>query len=282
MHGGRGRAWTPGGPKRRERHHSYDESVDEPAKLIEDEPVEIEEESPARKRTSLWRRSKKTTSRSTCIRGVTIQVGHGVKLGQRQHTLAKEGSKSALVGGRDEGIGRDDAAGDLHQSRGLHRRCNSSDDGKSHQRTAGHRPRRQACGHRRAKAISCAARNSQPSAMDRVCPFDAIFGPAESATEFIHSHGFKVEEVMSRNPAFVIGRCLTDGGSSPHRNPSDKTASCLRELGGDEDDIKPGPIYCGPCSASTEQLRRARRTTRRSAIASYPISRSFWSVRCQG
>jgi hypothetical protein len=35
------------GPKRRDRHYSYDESVDEPAKLIEDEPVEIEEEVPA-------------------------------------------------------------------------------------------------------------------------------------------------------------------------------------------------------------------------------------------
>jgi CBS domain-containing protein len=33
--------------------------------------------------------------------------------------------------------------------------------------------------------------------------FDAIFGPAQSATEFIHAHGLKVEEVMSRNPAFV-------------------------------------------------------------------------------
>jgi CBS domain-containing protein len=34
--------------------------------------------------------------------------------------------------------------------------------------------------------------------------FDAIFGPAQSATEFIHSHGLKVEEVMTRNPAFVL------------------------------------------------------------------------------
>jgi hypothetical protein len=34
-------------PKRRQRHYSYNESVDEPAKLIEDEPVEIEEEVPA-------------------------------------------------------------------------------------------------------------------------------------------------------------------------------------------------------------------------------------------
>jgi hypothetical protein len=35
------------GPKRRERHYSHDESVNEPAKLIEDEPVEIEQENPA-------------------------------------------------------------------------------------------------------------------------------------------------------------------------------------------------------------------------------------------
>jgi hypothetical protein len=34
-------------PKRRQKHHSYDESVDEPAKLLENEPVEIEAEIPA-------------------------------------------------------------------------------------------------------------------------------------------------------------------------------------------------------------------------------------------
>jgi hypothetical protein len=34
-------------PKRRQRHYSYDESVDEPAKLIENEPVEVEAEVPA-------------------------------------------------------------------------------------------------------------------------------------------------------------------------------------------------------------------------------------------
>ncbi len=39
--------WVIVGPKRRQRHYSYDESVDEPAKLIEDEPVEIQEEIPA-------------------------------------------------------------------------------------------------------------------------------------------------------------------------------------------------------------------------------------------
>jgi hypothetical protein len=36
-------------------HHSYDESVDEPAKLIEQEPVEIEEEIPAEENDSVER-----------------------------------------------------------------------------------------------------------------------------------------------------------------------------------------------------------------------------------
>jgi hypothetical protein len=49
-----GSAWTLGGPKRRERHHSY-EGVDEPAKLIEQEPVEIEEEIPAEENESVER-----------------------------------------------------------------------------------------------------------------------------------------------------------------------------------------------------------------------------------
>jgi hypothetical protein len=34
-------------PNKRQRHHSYDESVDEPAKLIEDESAEVEAEVPA-------------------------------------------------------------------------------------------------------------------------------------------------------------------------------------------------------------------------------------------
>jgi hypothetical protein len=34
-------------PKKRARHHSYDESVDEPAKLLEQEAVEIEKEIPS-------------------------------------------------------------------------------------------------------------------------------------------------------------------------------------------------------------------------------------------
>ncbi len=34
-------------PKRRQRHYSYNESLDEPAKLIADEPTEVENEAPA-------------------------------------------------------------------------------------------------------------------------------------------------------------------------------------------------------------------------------------------
>ncbi len=34
-------------PRKRPKHHSYDESVDEPAKLLNEEAVEIEEEIPA-------------------------------------------------------------------------------------------------------------------------------------------------------------------------------------------------------------------------------------------
>ena len=33
-------------PKPREKHHSYDENVNEPAKLIDDEQVEIQKEIP--------------------------------------------------------------------------------------------------------------------------------------------------------------------------------------------------------------------------------------------
>lgn len=44
---------SPPVPKGRQRHHSYDESLDEPAKLIEDEPVEIEEEVPAEENESI-------------------------------------------------------------------------------------------------------------------------------------------------------------------------------------------------------------------------------------
>ena len=39
-------------PKRRQRHYSYDESLDEPGQLIADEPVEIEGETPTEERES--------------------------------------------------------------------------------------------------------------------------------------------------------------------------------------------------------------------------------------
>ena len=34
-------------PKRRQKHYSYDESLDEPGKLIADEPTAVEDEAPA-------------------------------------------------------------------------------------------------------------------------------------------------------------------------------------------------------------------------------------------
>ncbi len=40
-------------PKRRQRHHSYDENVDQPAKLVEDEATEIEHEVPAEENESV-------------------------------------------------------------------------------------------------------------------------------------------------------------------------------------------------------------------------------------
>jgi hypothetical protein len=49
-------------PKRRQKHYSYDESVNEPAKLIEDEPVETEEEVPAEENEPLERIEKSDES----------------------------------------------------------------------------------------------------------------------------------------------------------------------------------------------------------------------------
>lgn len=42
-------------PRRRQRHYSYDESLDESAKLIADEPVEVEKETPAEDREPIER-----------------------------------------------------------------------------------------------------------------------------------------------------------------------------------------------------------------------------------
>lgn len=45
---------SPGAiPKKRQRHHSYDESVDEPPKLLEAEPVAVESETPAEDNQSI-------------------------------------------------------------------------------------------------------------------------------------------------------------------------------------------------------------------------------------
>lgn len=42
-------------PTRRQRHYSYNESLDDSAKLIADEPVEIEKESPSEESESIER-----------------------------------------------------------------------------------------------------------------------------------------------------------------------------------------------------------------------------------
>jgi hypothetical protein len=48
-------------PKRRERHYSYDEGVDESPGLIEDEPVEVEAEVPAEDRDSVEKAERSDT-----------------------------------------------------------------------------------------------------------------------------------------------------------------------------------------------------------------------------
>jgi hypothetical protein len=48
-------SWAATVPKRRQRHYSYDESLDEPATLIADEPAEIEHEAPAEEAESVER-----------------------------------------------------------------------------------------------------------------------------------------------------------------------------------------------------------------------------------
>jgi hypothetical protein len=47
MHNGKACSKAEAPPKKRPRHYSYDESVNEPAKLLEQEAVEIEEETPS-------------------------------------------------------------------------------------------------------------------------------------------------------------------------------------------------------------------------------------------
>jgi len=49
-------------PKRRRKHYSYNECVDKSAKLIEDEPVDIEKAVPAEENEPLVRIDKDSTS----------------------------------------------------------------------------------------------------------------------------------------------------------------------------------------------------------------------------
>jgi len=49
-------------PKRRQKHYSYNECVDESAKLIEDEPVDIEKAVPAEENEPVEKIEKDSTS----------------------------------------------------------------------------------------------------------------------------------------------------------------------------------------------------------------------------
>ncbi len=49
-------------PKRRQRHHSYDESVDESPRLLENEPVAVETETPAEDNQPIERAEQDETS----------------------------------------------------------------------------------------------------------------------------------------------------------------------------------------------------------------------------
>jgi len=62
------RAWSASKvPKGRQRHYSYDESVDESAKLIEDEPVDIEKAVPAEENEPLERIKKDSTPNTSAF-----------------------------------------------------------------------------------------------------------------------------------------------------------------------------------------------------------------------
>lgn len=56
-------------PKRRQRRHSYDESVDEPPRLLEDEAVEVEAEISSEENQSVERIEQDDTFRQVVLRG---------------------------------------------------------------------------------------------------------------------------------------------------------------------------------------------------------------------
>ncbi len=53
---------TASGPPRKGRRRSYDESLDEPGKLISNEPVDIEKEAPAEENEPIERPEPENTS----------------------------------------------------------------------------------------------------------------------------------------------------------------------------------------------------------------------------
>ena len=53
------------GPKQRQKHHSYDERVDEPARLIDDETVDVEREAPAEDNEPVETIERENTSKAS-------------------------------------------------------------------------------------------------------------------------------------------------------------------------------------------------------------------------
>jgi hypothetical protein len=52
-------------PKKRQTHHSYDENVEEPSKLIDDEAVAIETETPSEENEPVEDSAKRNEQEST-------------------------------------------------------------------------------------------------------------------------------------------------------------------------------------------------------------------------
>jgi hypothetical protein len=56
--------WSSSAPRQPQRRYSYNESVDEPANLIEDEPVDIQQETPAQESEPVERIEERNGPRS--------------------------------------------------------------------------------------------------------------------------------------------------------------------------------------------------------------------------
>jgi hypothetical protein len=77
-----------GGPKEKDKRYTYNESVDETAKLNDAEPVEVEAEVPAEENEPIDSTSRERQSSSAAIRGMMGQ-GSGASLDDIMRTDLK-------------------------------------------------------------------------------------------------------------------------------------------------------------------------------------------------